>query len=165
MITMGPTSYYGKIDNEHHVPIAIGNYCSIASTLMIAGYSHPMGINVSTFPFNEMWQLDYPSCVDTRVTTIGNDVWIGRDVTILQGAMIGDGAIIGANSVIRGTIPEFTIVIGNPALVYKWRFDQPAIEALKKIKWWEWSEQMVRDRIQDFKDVHAFVKKYLPETE
>lgn len=52
---------------------------------------------------------------------IGNDVWIGANVTILKGVTIGDGAIVGAGSVVVKNIPEYAIVVGNPARVVKYR--------------------------------------------
>lgn len=35
----------------------------------------------------------------------------------MPGTTIGRGCIIGAGSVVRGTIPEYSIVIGNPCEV------------------------------------------------
>ena len=55
---------------------------------------------------------------------IGKNVWIGANVTIISGANIGDGAIIAAGSVVRGTIPPFTLAAGIPAVVKKHRINQ-----------------------------------------
>jgi lipopolysaccharide O-acetyltransferase len=46
---------------------------------------------------------------------IGNNVWIGEMVTILPNTNIGNGCVIGANSVVSGTFPSNTIIVGNPA--------------------------------------------------
>lgn len=35
----------------------------------------------------------------------------------MPGANIGEGVIIGAGCVIRGNIPDFSVVIGNPAQI------------------------------------------------
>ena len=48
---------------------------------------------------------------------IGNDVFIGANSTILPGSTIGSNVIVGAGSVVRGNIPDFSIVSGNPASV------------------------------------------------
>jgi acetyltransferase-like isoleucine patch superfamily enzyme len=56
-----------------------------------------------------------------RLIRIGNDVWIGANVTILKGVNINKGAIIGAGSVVIKDIPEFAIVVGNPARIIKYR--------------------------------------------
>lgn len=48
---------------------------------------------------------------------IEDNVWIGRGATIISGAHIGRGSVIGAGAVVKETIPEYSIVIGNPAKV------------------------------------------------
>ncbi len=50
---------------------------------------------------------------------IEDDVWIGEFVSILPGVTIGKGSIIGANSVVRTSIPEYSIAVGVPARVVK----------------------------------------------
>jgi acetyltransferase-like isoleucine patch superfamily enzyme len=52
---------------------------------------------------------------------IGNDVWIGANCVILDGAVIGDGCVIAAGSLVRGTLPPFSISSGSPARVRQWR--------------------------------------------
>ena len=52
---------------------------------------------------------------------IGSDIWIGANVTILKGVTIGNGAVIGAGSVVIKDIPEYAIVVGNPARIVKYR--------------------------------------------
>jgi acetyltransferase-like isoleucine patch superfamily enzyme len=48
---------------------------------------------------------------------VGNNVFIGMNSIILPGVTIGDHVIIGAGSVVRGVIPNFSIVAGNPASI------------------------------------------------
>jgi acetyltransferase-like isoleucine patch superfamily enzyme len=50
---------------------------------------------------------------------IGNNVWIGDKATILPGVTIGDNCIVAANAVVTKSIPENSIVAGNPAKVIK----------------------------------------------
>jgi acetyltransferase-like isoleucine patch superfamily enzyme len=38
---------------------------------------------------------------------------------VLPGATIGRHVTIGANSVVTGTIPDFSVAVGNPARVIK----------------------------------------------
>lgn len=55
---------------------------------------------------------------------INDNVFIGANSTILPGTIIGKNCIIGAGSVIKGNIPDGSIVVGNPARVvsniYDW---------------------------------------------
>lgn len=54
-----------------------------------------------------------------RPVRIGRDAWIGMNCTILPGADIGERAVIGGGSVVYGTIPAFTVAVGNPARVVR----------------------------------------------
>ncbi|KAL4902061.1 hypothetical protein BDW74DRAFT_66873 [Aspergillus multicolor] len=55
----------------------------------------------------------------TRQVIIGNDCWIGANVTILAGVSIGEGCTIGAGSVVKKSIPNFSIAVGCPARVVR----------------------------------------------
>ena len=68
---------------------------------------------------------------------IGNDVWIGCNSTILRGVTVGDGAVIGANSLVTKNVPPYAIVVGSPAKILKYRFEEPIIKALLELKWWD----------------------------
>ena len=50
---------------------------------------------------------------------IGKNVWIGEGAVILPNTTIGDNSIIGANSVISKSVPENSIVGGNPAKIIR----------------------------------------------
>ena len=39
----------------------------------------------------------------------------------MPGVMIGNGAVIGCNTVVRMSVPECAVVIGNPAIIVKYR--------------------------------------------
>jgi len=48
---------------------------------------------------------------------IESDCFIGENVIVLPGTHIGRGSIIGAGAVVRGSVPENALVIGNPGQV------------------------------------------------
>lgn len=48
---------------------------------------------------------------------IGDNSFIGAGAIILPGSNIGKHCIIGAGAVVKGNIPDFSIVIGNPCKV------------------------------------------------
>jgi len=52
-----------------------------------------------------------------REIFVGDNVFIGMKSIILPGTVIGNNVIVGAGSVVRGTIPDYSIVAGNPAIV------------------------------------------------
>lgn len=51
--------------------------------------------------------------------TIGDHVWIGQQSTILKGAIIGSHSIIGAGSIVKGTLPNYSLAVGSPAKVIR----------------------------------------------
>lgn len=53
----------------------------------------------------------------TAPIRIGRGTWIAERVAVLRGADIGRCCIIGANSVVKGTIPDYSIAVGAPARV------------------------------------------------
>jgi acetyltransferase-like isoleucine patch superfamily enzyme len=59
---------------------------------------------------------------------IGNNVFVGMGAILLPGTIINNNVIIGSGSVVRGIIPENSIVIGNP-----WRVVSTVTE--KAYKW------------------------------
>jgi lipopolysaccharide O-acetyltransferase len=48
---------------------------------------------------------------------IGRGSWLGDRVSVLRGSDIGRGCVIGANSVVRGSIPDYSVAVGAPARV------------------------------------------------
>ena len=52
---------------------------------------------------------------------LGDDVWIGGGASILINTEIGEGAIISSNSTASGDFPPFSISMGNPATILKYR--------------------------------------------
>lgn len=101
---------------------------------------------------------------DKRSVIIGNDVWIGDNVIIFEGVKIGDGAVIGANSVITKDVPSYAVVVGVNRLI-KYRFHNDIIEKLLYIKWWNWSDDKIKNNLELFYDIEKFVDKFYKEDE
>lgn len=107
----------------------LGNYSSIAPHVQIGGLEHPYEeLSTSTFLTDDSKRL---------VTEIGHDVWIAAGAIIKTGVKIGNGAVIGANSFVNRDVPPYAIVIGTPARVYKYRFNESVIAELEKSRYWE----------------------------
>ncbi|MCR9227824.1 MAG: CatB-related O-acetyltransferase [Flavobacteriaceae bacterium] len=148
--------------------IIIGKYCSIANNVrFIADEGHHTASKITSFPLainlykdepehNKNWTVEQKEGI-----TIGNDVWIGMNSIILPGVHIGDGATIAANSIVTKNVPDYSVVGGNPAKVLKFKFDKNQIDILKKICWWDWNEDLIKERIEDFySNPETFIKKY-----
>lgn len=118
--------------NAHfHHSIRLGNNsglginCRIGSQVTI-GDNVMMGPNVVIYTQNhETKRTDIPMCRQgvkpIKPVIIGNDCWIGDSVIILPGVTIGEGVIIGAGAVVRNDLPDYAVVIGNPAQIIKFR--------------------------------------------
>lgn len=151
-IIVGDFTYIADSEFESHVThhydfigdkLIIGKFCQIAAGVefVMNGANHQMNA-VSTFPFYtlEGWDMKPPAASDMPFkgdTVIGNDVWIGQKATILPGVHIGDGAIIGANSVVASDVEPYSIVVGNPIKLIRYRFDGELTSLLLKFKWWD----------------------------
>ena len=79
---------------------------------------------------------------------IGSDVWIGYEAVIMQSVTIGDGAIIGARAVVTKNVPPYTIVGGVPAKPIRMRFDERTVTELMQMKWWNWTDEKIRNNIK-----------------
>lgn len=46
---------------------------------------------------------------------IGDYAWIATNAVLLPGVTVGRGAVVGAGAVVRGDVPDYAVVAGNPA--------------------------------------------------
>lgn len=118
----------------------IGRFCQIAHGVrfITASANHAMdGLTCFPFPvFDPDRMAGYQP--DRRDTVVGHDVWLGYGALVLPGARIGTGAIIGAGAVVRGKVPPYAVVTGNPGRVVRYRFDRATIATLLDLAWWDW---------------------------
>lgn len=109
--------------------VSVGDYGNIGKNAyvqgkVIIGKYVMMGPECNIWTINhETARTDIPMCQqgnkDEKSVVIEDDVWIGSRVTILPGVHIGKGTVIGAGTVIGTSIPEYSVVVGNPARVVK----------------------------------------------
>jgi virginiamycin A acetyltransferase len=137
--------------------LVIGRYCAIGTgtQFVMPAANHPM-IGSTTYPFF-MFGGDWTQrTADTLAgvpsrgdTVIGNDVWIGRDVVIMPGVTVGDGAIIGTRALVTSDVPPYGVVGGNPGRLIRKRFDEPDIDRLLRIAWWDWPAEAVTEHVRE----------------
>ena len=53
------------------------------------------------------------------VPTVGDDVYLGAGAKILGDLRVGDNCIVGANAVVTKSVPDGSVVAGNPARVIR----------------------------------------------
>lgn len=168
--TVGPMSYIigmdvdtGESGRSH---VLIGNYCSIAhSVVLLVGRNHAYE-GVSAYPFGIIFEDDIAkdciraAALNSYQLVIGHDVWIGAHVHIIKGVKIGNGAIIGTDAVVTKDVPPYAIVGGNPAKVIRYRFSSEIIDELQKIKWWYWPLEKIKANRKYMEDAESFVRKF-----
>jgi len=103
--------------------IIIGNRVLIAHNVNIHdNISHPLDSTERHIDQMHIMQKGFREENDLREKEIiiGDDVWIGFNATIMKGVTIGRGAIVGACTVVTTDIPDFAVVVGNPARIIKY---------------------------------------------
>ncbi len=173
---------YGPICVEHHPLIEeIGAFCCFAYGVDVVP-NHEMKYITThdmislgkqydgiTIPYqcyrDETYFLEgiEPKNIVTKRkrSKIGNDVWLGRNVIITNGADIGNGVIAGAGTIITKNVPDYAVVVGTPARIIKYRYNDSQIEALNKIAWWNWEDEKISANYDDFYlPVDEFIKKH-----
>ncbi len=154
-----------KVWRWTNAPLIIGKYCSIANNVnFIIDEGHHTLSNVTNFPLTKSFLIEDNKFSDLKQKEgiiIGNDVWIGMGSYIMPGVKIGNGVTIAANSVVTNDVEDYCVVGGTPARLIKKKFDDTIIYKLNIIKWWDWKEKEVENRIEDFhSSIIFFVNKY-----
>jgi acetyltransferase-like isoleucine patch superfamily enzyme len=131
----------------------IGKFCSIAHGSFIGLWEHNQHVTTHSFYLFETsggfvkGYRNYDR--DSEWTRLGNDVWVGANAVVLKGVNVGDGAIVGAASVVTKDVPPYAIVVGNPARVLRYRFEEEDIAFLLQLRWWD----LDRARLQEMVDL------------
>lgn len=161
--TIADYSYIAQ--NSHISHTQIGKFCSIGPNLVCGWGIHPTN-GISTHPMfystmkqNGMTLSATDKIEERKPITIGNDVFIGANVTILDGVTIGDGAVIGAGAVVSKDIPPYAIAVGCPIHIIRYRFSPETIDKLKRIEWWNFEEEKLKEVEQMFFDVEEFIEE------
>lgn len=131
--SLGKYNYVGRYTTI--TKSEIGDYCSIASFVLIGPGEHPLN-EFSTSP-TALTAAGIENNLTKEPVVIENDVWIGAHSIILRGVTIGTGAVIAAGAVVTKDVPAYAIVAGVPARVVKSRLPEEKQVLLLETRWWE----------------------------
>lgn len=160
--------------------LRIGKYCSIANNVnFVCDSGYHTESQITSFPlFHEVLEKDDEVIINnvpylvkdikeklrpkkTNIS-VGNDVWIGMNVTILPDVKIGNGVTILAGAVVNEDIPDYAVAGGIPAKVLSLKHSEEIIESLNKISWWDWSDERIKENVNDFYlPMDRFIQKHL----
>lgn len=89
--------------------ITIGSHVSFAPNVMMYDHDHMIhpefGVSKTDYELGEI--------------EIGDNTWIGAGTIILKGTHIGKNCVIAAGSVVKGNVPDGTILIQKRTNIYK----------------------------------------------
>jgi len=91
--------------------IKIGNRCQFGSHVSLIAENHS---------FDGMDSI-HSQGVKRKGICIEDDCWFGNSSIVLDGITVGRGSVIGAGSVLTKDVPEYSVVVGNPAKIIKSR--------------------------------------------
>lgn len=97
-------------DNYDYQKITIGQNVTISRDVLVLNHDFSITQGLTAMGMKQTGYF-------LQEVNIGNDCFIGAKAVLLPGAFIGKHSIVGAGAVVKGTIPENSVVIGNPARV------------------------------------------------
>lgn len=90
--------------------VEIGDDVSTGPNVYITDHNHTYAD--PAIPIGRQWPAEDP-------VRIGSGSWLGAGVIVLPGADIGCHVTVGAGSVVRGIVPDHSVVAGSPARVVR----------------------------------------------
>lgn len=166
-VKMGDYSYSSEFCMMQNAEI--GKFSNIAAMVRVGPTAHPMerpalhhftyrrikyGFAAEDDEAFFRWRAD-------QVAYIGHDTWIGHGAIIMPGVRIGNGAVVGSGAVVTKDVEPYTIVAGVAAKPIRSRFPADVVRKLEEIKWWDWSHELIKERLADFYlPIEEFVAKY-----
>jgi acetyltransferase-like isoleucine patch superfamily enzyme len=115
VVTIGDRVLIGKGSGivGHHT-VVIGDDVFTGHHVYITDANH--GYEDTSLPIGKQF-------APPRPVHIGSGSWLGHGTVVLPGANIGRNVAVGAGSVVTGTLPDFSVAVGNPARVIRRHVD------------------------------------------
>lgn len=108
-VQIGKDSLIG-LSNAIIGPVIIGNKVILAQHVVVSGLNH-------SYKDTHLAIKDQP--IEKKKIIIGDGCWLGANVVVTAGVTVGKHCIIAAGSIVTKNIPDYSVVVGNPARVIK----------------------------------------------
>lgn len=149
---------------------SVGRFANIASFVRIGATDHPLDTAAChhfLYRSRDYWDdaqhdEDFLNHRKTRRAVIGHDTWIGHGAMIKPEVTLGHGAVVASGSVVTRNVAAYTIVAGTPARRLRDRQPPEIAERLIALAWWDWSHDVLRMALEDFRSLpaEAFLERY-----
>ena len=93
--------------------LVIGKNTTILESVMITNIDHD---------YQQIAKSIWEQKLILKETQIGENCFIGYGAVIQAGTILGKQCIVGSNAVVRGTFPDYCVIVGIPAKIVK-RYD------------------------------------------
>ncbi|HEX7188845.1 MAG TPA: acyltransferase [Actinomycetes bacterium] len=93
-----------------YLDLHVGPRCIVADWVYICDFDHRYD-DLHT-PIKDQGIVKTPVRID-------EDVWVGVKASVLRGAQVGRGSVVAAHAVVRGSVPENSVVAGVPGVVVR----------------------------------------------
>lgn len=108
--------------------MTIQQRCHItAATTLVIGKNTMISFDVSIQDTDHEYEdLSMPvgnQPLIVKKTQIGENCFIGSGAKIQAGTILGKHCVVGTNAVVRGTFPDYSVIVGVPARIVK-RYDE-----------------------------------------
>lgn len=120
----GKPNYIGEnvyFDGADYSMITLNDNVTISREVMFLTHDysmHTVSKNIRINSQNQLKKMDEENNIRVlEQITIGKNSFIGARVSILPGTVIGENVLVGACSVVKGNVPDNSIVVGNPAKI------------------------------------------------
>lgn len=114
-LSIGKGTSIGEMNNIRAAggEIIIGEKCIFSQYITIVAANHL--ISKDKYMIDQAWDTSKNKVV------IGDDVWIGSHAQIMPGVTIGTGAIVAAGATVTKDVEPYSIMVGSPARLLRYR--------------------------------------------
>lgn len=133
-----------------HGSIKFGRYTQVGPNVGLFSRNHSMN-GLTPYQGSALFEKELKKNSSNKPIVVGHSSWIGRGATILSGVNIGNHVIVGAGSVVTSDLPDFSVAVGNPARIKKYKYTEKLRAAITASNWWE----------KDPEDLEAFKEDFL----